>query len=103
MSKRKKVFLQIQYFHGCPNTPEMIRRVKEAINGIEDNVDYKEILIGTTELAEKFKFRGSPTLLINGEDFEGRVKPDEASLNCRYYQNGLPSIEEIKVKIQNAN
>ncbi len=52
------------------------------------------------ELAEKIKFRGSPTLLINGEDFEGREEPKSASLNCRYYQNGLPNVEDIKVKIQ---
>ena len=51
-------------------------------------------------MADKIKFRGSPTLLINGEDFEGREEPVGASLNCRYYQNGLPGIEEIKEKIK---
>ena len=100
MSNQEKILLQIQHFHGCPNSPEMIRRVKEAISGIEDKVDYQEILIETNELAEKIKFRGSPTLLINEEDFEGREEPKAASLNCRYYQNGLPSVEDIKVKIQ---
>jgi hypothetical protein len=81
----------------------MIRRVKEAIRGIEDEVNYQEVLIETNELAEKVKFRGSPTLLINGEDFEGRVEPDEGSLNCRYYPNGLPSTEDIKLKIKILN
>jgi hypothetical protein len=100
MSKRKKVLLQIQYIHGCPNSPGMIRRLKEAIGGIEEEVDYQEVLIETNEVAEKVKFRGSPTLLINGEDFEGREEPDQASLNCRYYPNGLPSIEDIKMKIE---
>ena len=100
MNKREKVLLQIQHFHGCPNAPEMIRRVKEAIRGIEDEVNYQEVLIETNELAEKVKFRGSPTLLINGEDFEGREEPITASLNCRYYQDGLPSAEDIKVKIK---
>ena len=100
MNNQNKITVQIQYFQGCPNSSEMIRRVKEAISGIENGVGYQEILIETNELAEKIKFRGSPTLLINGEDFEGREEPKEASLNCRYFQNGLPSVEDIKVKIQ---
>ena len=101
MSNQNKITVQIQYFQGCPNSSEMIRIVKEAIIGIEGEVDYQEILIETNELAEKVKFRGSPTLVINGEDFEGREKPKAASLNCRVYENGLPSIEEIKDKIIN--
>lgn len=100
MSKQKKIILQIQHFNSCPNSAEMINRVKEAISVIEGEIEYQEVLIETNELAEKVKFRGSPTLLINGEDFEGREEPRAASLNCRYYQNGLPSVEDIKVKIQ---
>jgi len=103
LSNQNKVLLQIQHFHGCPNSSEMIRRVKEAINGIEDEVDYQEIRIETNELAEKVKFRGSPTVLVNGEDLEGREEPESTLLNCRVYENGLPSIEDIKDKIKNLN
>ena len=85
MNNQNKITVQIQYFQGCPNSTEMIRRIKEVISGIENGVGYQEILIETNELAEKIKFRGSPTLLINGEDFEGREEPREASLNCRYF------------------
>jgi len=100
VSNKGKILLQIQHFHGCPNSPEMIRRVKEAIIGIESEVEYQEVIVETNELAEKINFKGSPTLLIDGEDFEGREEPRNASLNCRYYQNGLPSVEKIKEKIQ---
>ena len=100
MNNQIKITVQIQYFQGCSNSAEMIRAVKEAINEIEDEIEYQEVLIETNELAEKVKFRGSPTLLINGEDIEGREEPRAASLSCRYYQNGLPSIEDIKLKIK---
>lgn len=103
MSKQNKITVQIQYFRDCPNSSEMIRRVTEAITGIENEVDYQEILIETNELAEKVKFRGSPTLLIDGKDVEGREEPKAASLNCRVYENGMPSIEDIKDKIKNLN
>ena len=77
----------------------MIKRVKEAILGFEDIVEYNELLVETNELAEKVKFRGSPTVLINGKDIEGREEPESSALNCRVYENGLPTVEEIKNKI----
>ena len=77
----------------------MIKRVKEAILGFEHIVEYNELLVETNELAEKIKFRGSPTVLINGEDIEEREEPESASLNCRIYKRGLPKVEEIRKMI----
>ena len=94
-----KIKIEIQYFRGCPNSPEMFRRVKEAIKGNEEKIEYNEVLVESNERAQKLKFRGSPTVLINGEDFEGRAEPESASLNCRVYENGLPEVEEIRKKI----
>jgi len=96
-----KIKIEIQHFRDCPNSPEMIHRVNEAIKGSEEKIEYSEVLIESNELAEKLKFRGSPTVLINGEDIEGRKAPESASLNCRVYENGLPEIEEIRKRIFN--
>jgi hypothetical protein len=96
---KDKIKLDIQYFHGCPNSGEMIKRVKDAIVGFEDIVEYNELLVEANELAKKIKFRGSPTVLINGEDIEGREEPESASLNCRIYKGGLPKVEEIRKMI----
>ena len=96
-----KIIIEVQHFEGCPNSDEMIRRVKEAIETLQFIVEYKEILVETPELAEKLKFRGSPTVLINGKDLENMEKPGEGNLSCRYYENGIPSAEEIKKKILN--
>jgi hypothetical protein len=96
--KLKVINIEIQHFHGCPNSPILIERVKTAIRGF-DNIDYKEVLVDSNEKAEELKFRGSPTLLINGEDFENEPEPDYTALACRYYRNGIPSIEEIEKKI----
>lgn len=94
-----KIKIDIQYFNGCPNSPEMIHIVKEAIKGSEEKIVYNEVLVQSNELAEKLKFRGSPTVLINGEDIEGREEPVSASLNCRVYENGLPAMEVIRKRI----
>ena len=94
----RKITIQIQHFHGCPNSPILIERVNEAIKNFE-NVDYAEVLVDSNEKAEEIKFRGSPTLLINGIDFAEREQPETASLNCRVYQNGLPTSQQIINKI----
>ena len=94
-----KIKIEIQHFRGCPNSPEMIHRVKEAIKGYEEKIKYNEVLVESNKLAEKLKFRGSPTVLINGEDIEGRKAPESASLNCRVYENGLPAVEAIRERI----
>ena len=50
------------------------------------------------------KFRGSPTLLINGEDLLGMPAPSQPSLACRYYPKGIPTSEEIrKIILQKLN
>jgi len=92
----KKVKIEVQHFEGCPNTEEMIARVKEAMEEFNDRIEYNEILVETQEEAERVKFRGSPTALINGIDLENMPEPIEANLACRYYKNGLPSIIQIK-------
>lgn len=90
-----RVKIEIQYFLGCPNSDKMIENVKNALNLLDIECDYKEVLVDTNKKAAEVKFRGSPTLVINGIDFEGLPEPDMPNLACRFYQKGIPSIEEI--------
>jgi len=91
--------VEIQYFGGCPNSGELLDRTKEAITQCDLEVNLIEVLVDSPAKAVDVKFRGSPTLLINGEDIEGMPKPDNPSLSCRYYKAGLPSVESIRDKI----
>ena len=59
------------------------------------------MLVDTPEKAELHKFRGSPTVLINGIDLEGLPEPESGNLACRYYSNGIPSVESIINAIEN--
>ena len=92
----KKVKIEVQHFEGCPNSSEMIVRVKAAIKEFGNQIDYKEVLVESSEEADLVKFRGSPTVLINGIDLENMPEPKAGNLACRYYKNGLPSVERIK-------
>ncbi len=89
------ITIELQHFHGCPNSKEMIKRVREAIVKSKVDVEFKEILVDTPEKAELQKFRGSQTVLVNGSDLEGLPEPESGSLACRYYENGIPSIQSI--------
>ena len=94
----KKTTIELQHFNGCPNSPILIERVKEVISDFE-NIEYNEVIVDSNEKAAEVKFRGSPTLLINGEDFENQPEPLEPALMCRYYPHGLPQTEVIRSKI----
>jgi len=92
----RKVKIEVQHFEGCPNSKEMIIRVKTAAGEFNEQIEYKEILVATQEEAERVKFRGSPTVLINRTDLENMPEPAEANLVCRYYLKGLPVVDKIK-------
>ncbi|MFC2129802.1 DUF2703 domain-containing protein [Bacteroidota bacterium] len=94
-----KIKIEIQHFHGCPNGPKMIDNVRTALKGLEDKTEYCEVLVEDGDTATNFGFRGSPTLLINGEDFEGLPKPENPGLTCRFYTSGVPSPEKIRKRI----
>jgi hypothetical protein len=95
-----KVRLEFQYFEDCPNHGAMRENLFQAVRGIEDKVEMREMSVEDAETARRVQFRGSPSLLINGEDLEGMPPPEEASLSCRFYPNGIPSMELIRQKIE---
>jgi hypothetical protein len=94
--KQMKVKLEFQYFEGCPNLIKMQNNLNEAIKGLEDKIELEKVLVEDEVTAMQVKFRGSPTLLINGEDLLGMPAPENPMLACRYYPKGIPTPEEIR-------
>ena len=96
------VKLEIQYFRGCPNTGELLDNLGEVVDRRGELVEMAEILVEDPETAKRVGFRGSPTLLIDGEDFERRPVPESPNLSCRLYPEGLPTVDEIITRIEQA-
>lgn len=94
-----KVKLEFHYFEGCPNHEKMFANLKEALKGLEDKIELNKVLVEDEVAAKRVNFRGSPTLLIDGEDVEGIPAPKEPSLACRFYVSGIPTADEIRNKI----
>lgn len=96
----------LQYFDGCPNWKETDAHLKNLrAEGFDLDVDHQ--LIDTPELAEVHRFRGSPTVLIDGVDpFAEPAAP--IGLSCRVYETssgfaGSPSLDSLRSVLQEAS
>jgi len=87
------------YFDGCPNWEETHARVRQALReaGASEHVTVRRV--ETDEQAHQLSFRGSPTVLIDGQDpFADPIAP--VGLACRVFRTttglaGAPPVEEL--------
>ncbi len=94
-----KIDLTLQHFEGCPNSPAMIENISQVVRFMDKYVDYKEQLIENDAAAKMHKFRGSPTLLINGIDYENMPEPENPGMTCRFYPGGVPEPVNIEKRM----
>ena len=78
-------------FEGCPNTPELRKRLVEA----EPNMEIVDVdLMGLANSDSRLGW-GAPTILVNGRDLFGVPSAQNGSVSCRNWSSGLPSVVEI--------
>ena len=94
-SARPHLDVQVLGFSGCPNTPELLSRVKHAAvtAGFSEQIFYVDL----AELPETDPLRAwpAPTVLVDGRDLLGMTKPAGSALGCRIYADGLPDVAFI--------
>ena len=92
--------IQLLYFDGCPNWQVMRATLAELLAESASSAEIELVLVETQEAAEQWRFRGSPTVLIDGEDpFLETDAP--IGLSCRIYQTaeglaGSPSRDQLQ-------
>ena len=90
--------LELLYFDDCPNWKVAAERLDDVAGGRDLTVE--RCLVTTQEEAEAAGFRGSPTILVDGEDpFAAGDEP--FGLACRMYQTpyglaGSPTTEQLE-------
>ena len=90
----------MQCFEGCPNVGVVRARLASA--GVDPST-VRLMEVGSPEEADRVGFRGSPTILIDGEDrFAGTSPP--AGYACRVYETesgreGAPSIAQLRAML----
>jgi hypothetical protein len=94
------VDVTVLYFDGCPNWQVADERLREALKLADrDDVRVEHRLVSTPEEAQAAGFRGSPTVLVNGQD--PFADPDApVGLSCRVFRTeaglaGAPTVEQL--------
>jgi hypothetical protein len=84
-----------------------LQRLRSSIEAEGISTDIEIVRVATDQDAEKFKFIGSPTILVNGQDVDPPADPHYA-LTCRAYSledgriSPLPSEAMIRRALREA-
>ncbi|ABL81160.1 MULTISPECIES: hypothetical protein [unclassified Nocardioides] len=90
------------YFDGCPNWKIADERLA-AITAKRPDITLTRRLVETIDEAERLRFHGSPSILVNGAD--AFADADTAvGLSCRVYQTpdgpaGAPTTEQLEAAL----
>jgi len=93
--------VELLYFNGCPHWKTADQRLREL--AAERGIEVGRRLIATPDEAREAGFRGSPTILIDGEDpFAEGDEP--LGLSCRVYRtpagiDGAPTLEQLRAAL----
>jgi len=98
--------VELQYFDECPNwrvTGDHLR----ALAGEFTDVTLTRHLVDTPEEADRVRFRGSPTILLNGVDPFATESDPVGDLSCRVYQTpdgpaGSPTLDQLRRELLRA-
>jgi hypothetical protein len=99
--------IRFLYSEDCPSHEEAFRRLQEILEEEGVRADVEIVRVDTFEKAEKERFPGSPTIMVDGNDI-CPTQNSHYSLACRAYvlEDGrispLPSLAMIREAIRSA-
>lgn len=96
------------YSEDCPSHEEALQRLRSIIESEAIHADVEIIKVDTEQDAERLKFIGSPTIIVNGRDIDPTTATPHYALNCRAYRledgrvSPLPSHAMIRKALREA-
>jgi Cu+-exporting ATPase len=78
----KNIDLEILYFRDCPNYNKAIEQVKDTLRELNISVPIKLTEVSQDNFQD-YPFFGSPTVLVNKKDLEGKINK---TFSCRVYR-----------------
>ena len=91
--------VELLWCSGCPNWRKTDERLRQALRSAGVDADVVLVEVTTPEDAERRRFRGSPTVLVEGRDpFADESAP--VDLSCRVFRTpeglrGAPEVEQL--------
>jgi hypothetical protein len=94
------VKVEVLYVTECPSHPAAVKLVKEILAAEGISAEIHEVLVRDEGMAGELRFRGSPSIRVNGRDVAGESQTAQCfGLSCRLYPGskeiGLPPAEMI--------
>jgi hypothetical protein len=101
------VRVEVLYVPDCPHHPSAVRQLRAVLSAEGVPAEIHEVRVTDATTAQELKFRGSPTVRINGRDIAGESQePGSFVLACRIYagakEAGLPPIEMMRSAVREA-
>jgi len=96
------------YFEDCPSHEAALARLRQVMaeEGIQAEIEI--VKVETDEQAQSWRFVGSPTILIDGQDIDPLPADIQVALTCRAYRledgriSPLPSADMIRRALRRA-
>jgi hypothetical protein len=102
------VKVEVFYVLDCPHHPRVVQELRNILlaEGIVEEIH--EVAVRNSSAAKEFKFRGSPTIRIDGRDVAGESEEHALyGLACRIYpgakEAGVPPVEMIRRAVLKAH
>ena len=97
--------IELLYWQGCPSHPEAKALLEQVLAdlGRDDEIVLTEVTSDAE--AERLRFPGSPTILVDGRDIDAMGANGRPSLTCRIYHlpdgrvSPVPSREQLEVAL----
>jgi hypothetical protein len=113
------VKIEVFYVPDCPHHPSAVRQLIEVLSAEGVWTEINEIAVTDAKAAAEYRFRGSPTIRINGRDIAGdgadngagegagdSESPLPFALACRMYpgarEAGVPPREMMQRAVREA-
>ena len=98
--------IEVLYILDCPHYPAALAELKKVLAVEKISAQINEVLVANPHTAQAMKFRGSPTIRINGRDIAGESELQHFAVSCRLYpgekQPGVPPSEMIQRSVRDA-
>jgi arsenate reductase len=79
--------IEVLVFEGCPHAEPALALARQVAERLCPEAAVRVVVVESEEAASRLQFFGSPTILVDGDDVEGRAGPS-ARLECRTYEGG---------------
>ncbi|GAB4509749.1 MAG: hypothetical protein OHK0046_05320 [Anaerolineae bacterium] len=95
------MYVEFLYFEDCPSHDVALERLRQVMAEQAIDADVHIIRVETEAEAEQYRFTGSPTIRVNGEDI-APLFDTTYGLACRAYRledgriSPLPSVQMIR-------